>query len=54
MGYGRGALAATGVGVVLFGHYYGQWALIGITVASVIAGALLVRATKRFRRDARS
>jgi hypothetical protein len=46
-------LAKTGLGVSLFGTYLGEWQLVLITVACVVAGALLVRASRPFRKDAR-
>ncbi|MGW2938811.1 hypothetical protein ACWDA7_45305 [Streptomyces sp. NPDC001156] len=53
MGYGGGSLAATGIGVSVFGYYIGQWQLVLLAIAMVMAGALVVRATKPLRRDHR-
>lgn len=44
-------LAKTGVGVTLFGVYLGEWWLVALVIALIVAGALIVRATKTFRRD---
>jgi hypothetical protein len=46
-------LASTGLGVSLFGTYLGEWQLVLLTAGLVLAGALLVRASRPFRRDAR-
>jgi hypothetical protein len=44
-------LAATGVGVTIFGFYIGEWWVVAIVVALIVAGALAIRATKSMRQD---
>jgi len=44
-------LAQTGIGVTVFGVYVGEWWAVGMAVGLALMGALLVRATKPFRRD---
>lgn len=46
-------LAKTGVGVSLFGAYLDMWQLVLATVVAVLLGALFVRTTRPFRKDAR-
>lgn len=46
-----GSMAATGLGVTLFGVYFGEWWIIGVVLALMLIGALVVRSTKPFRRD---
>lgn len=46
-------LASTGGGVVVLGVATNQWWMVAGAVALVVAGALLVRATRPLRKDRR-
>jgi hypothetical protein len=46
-------LAKTGLGVSLFGTYLGEWKLVVLAIGLTLFGALAVRASRPFRRDAK-
>lgn len=45
------SLASTGVGITIFGVYFGEWWIIALVLALMVTGALVIRSTKPFRRD---